>query len=379
MPALDATLQQKTARLEAEQRLRSLQETAVEEGAWVIRNGRRLLNFSSNDYLGLNRHPQVKAAAQEAVERYGAGAGASRLVTGNHPLYAGLESALARHKGTEAALVFGSGYLANIGAITALTGRDDLILADKLAHACILDGARLSGAKLVRFTHNDAADCARLLATHRAAYGQCLVITETVFSMDGDTAPLAELRALCDQYDAWLMTDDAHGLGKPSPVPVEVQMGTLSKAFGAYGGYICGSSTLIRYLASSARSFIFTTGLPPATVAAAIEALKVMHDEPERLAIPLQRAQQFTDALGLPPAQSQIVPLVIGGEEETLRASQDLEETGFLVSAIRPPTVPERTSRLRFSFSVLHEEKDIDHLINALMTMRRNIDAHLSP
>lgn len=366
MPALDATLQQKIARLEAEQRLRRLHETAVEEGAWVMRGGRRLLNFSSNDYLGISQHPQVKAAAQGAVGRYGAGAGASRLVTGNHPLYAELETALARHKSTEAALVFGSGYLANVGAITALMGRSDLILADKLAHACILDGARLSGAKLLRFAHNDAADCARLLAAHRASHGQCLVITETVFSMDGDTAPLADLRTICDQYDAWLMTDDAHGLGQLLPVPVEVQMGTLSKAFGAYGGYVCGSSTLIRYLASSARSFIFTTGLPPATIAAAIAALKVMHNEPERLRIPLQRARQFTDALGLPPAQSQIVPLVIGSEEQALKASQRLEEAGFLVSAIRPPTVPEGTSRLRFSFSSLHEDCDISNLIKVI-------------
>ena len=224
-----------------------------EDGIWVERDGRRLLSFSCNDYLNLTQHPAVKQAAIAAIERYGAGSGASRLVTGNHPLYAELETRLARIKQTEAACVFGSGYLANAGIIPVLIGRDGLVLVDELSHACIYAGAQLSRGKVMQFRHNDVAHARELLAEHRAAHDHALIVTDGVFSMDGDLAPLAELNALANDYDAWLMSDDAHGLGVVgggrgssfvgnTHIPIPLQMGTLSKAVGAYGGYLCASA-----------------------------------------------------------------------------------------------------------------------------------------
>lgn len=369
MPALDAILAEKIAALDAQHRLRRTVPSHRQGGLWVERAGRRLLSFSCNDYLGLSHHPAVIAAAQEAAARYGAGAGASRLVTGDHPLYAALEAELADWKQAGAACVFGSGYLANTGAIPALVGRKDLVLADRLVHACILDGIRLSGAKLLRFAHNDAADCARLLKKHRMQHEHCLVVTETVFSMDGDTAPLAELRALCDTHDAWLMTDDAHGTGQ-SPNVADIRMGTLSKALGSYGGYVCGSRVLVDYLKTAARSLVFTTGLPPAAVGAALEALRIARAEPWRAQKALAHARMFAQRMGLPAAQSPIVPLLVGAEAEALALQQRLEEAGFLAGAIRPPTVPEGSSRLRFVFTAMHEEKHITDLIKALKNER---------
>jgi 8-amino-7-oxononanoate synthase len=235
----------------------------------VCRGDREYVSFSCNDYLGLAHHPAVITAASEAVRRYGAGAGASRLVTGSHPLYEALESLLAEVKGTERALVFGSGYMANVGTIPALVGKEDMILADRLCHACMWDGARLSGATIQRFDHNDVEHCRELLRTHRGSFGRCLLLTETVFSMDGDLGPVEELGELARAHDAWLMTDDAHGLGVCRTRPADVQMGTLSKAVGSAGGYVCGSSELIEWLQNRARSLMFSTGLPPASVAAA--------------------------------------------------------------------------------------------------------------
>ena len=370
MPALDVFAQEKIAALEAQHRLRTPATTARSAAAAVLRNGRRLVSFSCNDYLGLSQHSAVIEAAQQAIAQYGAGAGASRLVTGNHPLYDALEAALATYKHTEAACVFGSGYLANIGVIPAVAGRGDMIIADKLVHACILDGIKLSGAKLLRFAHNDAADCARLLTQHRHQFKHCLVVTETVFSMDGDVAPLAELRRLCDQHDAWLMTDDAHGIGT-SDTSADIIMGTMSKALGAYGGYVCGSQALVRYLKTTARSLIFTTALPPPTVAAALKALEILRKNPALVQKPLAHARRFTQELGLPLAQSPIVPLILGSEEAALSAAQKLEQAGFLVSAIRPPTVPENSARLRFSFSAMHEKRDVSDLINSVKEIFR--------
>lgn len=366
MPPLRNFATEKSSALAAKGQGRALRTSARGEGAVVERNGKQLISFSCNDYLGLSHHPRVIAAAQEALARYGAGAGASRLVTGNHPLYEELERKLAAWKGCEAALVFGSGYLANLGIIPALAGRGDLILADKLAHACILDGARLSGAKLLRFAHNDVAHLRTLLETDRAAHAHCLIVTDGVFSMDGDVAPVAALAALAREHDAWLMVDDAHGLGvlnggrgSTSGVEVDVVMGTLSKALGGYGGYVCGSTALIEYLISAARSLVFSTGLPPAAIAAASVAMDIIAEQPELSEKPLHNARLFTKILGLPPAQSAIVPVILGDAARALAASAILEEEGVLVTAIRPPTVPEGTARLRFAFSALHREEDI--------------------
>lgn len=363
MPALDATLHEKIDELKAKHRLRVPVNSARSAGAKVRRDGRELISFCCNDYLGLSQHPEVLEAAQQAAAAYGTSSSASRLITGNTPLYSALETMLAEYKGAEAACVFGSGYMANIGTIPALVGRDDLIVADKLVHASLLDGIKLSGARLVRFAHNDAADCDRLLAKHRDDYRQCLLITETVFSMDGDLAPLRELRALCDHYDAWLMTDDAHGYGQKQLVKADIQMGTLSKALGAYGGYVCGSQVLIDYLVTAARSLVFTTGLPPSSLAAAYKSLEIVQSQPQLAQKALGHARRFSEALGLPEAQSAIVPLVLGADKTVMEMAARLEKAGYLVGAIRPPTVPEGSARLRFTFAATHEDNDVTSLI----------------
>jgi 8-amino-7-oxononanoate synthase len=326
----------------------------------VRRGDREYVSFSCNDYLGLAHHPALIAAAREAIEHYGAGAGASRLVTGSHPLYAELESLLAEIKATERALVFGSGYLANVGTIPALVGKGDLILADRLCHACAWDGARLSGATLHRFDHNDVGHCRRLLEANRGASERCLILTETVFSMDGDRGPMEELGELARAFDAWLMTDDAHGLGVVPSRPADVQMGTLSKAVGSVGGYVCGSKDLIAWLENRARSLMFSTGLPPASVAAAAAALRIIRQDADLRARPLENARRFSAALGRPPAESPIVPVVLGEPERALAASAMLESHGLLVVAIRPPSVPAGTARLRFAFSAPHEPEPIE-------------------
>jgi 8-amino-7-oxononanoate synthase len=339
----------------------------------VERGGRRLLSFSCNDYLNLSHHPAVKAAAQGAIETYGAGAGASRLVTGDHPLLSGLEARLAALKGAEAACVFGSGYLANTGIIPTVVGRGDLVIVDELAHACIHAGARLSGARALTFRHNDAEDLARLLEAHRGAAGHALVVTDGVFSMDGDIAPLDAISAACVAHGAWLMVDDAHGLGvlgergagTASLFPnarVDLQMGTLSKALGGYGGYVCATAPVIDLLKTRARTLIYTTGLPPANAAAALAALDVMAAEPALVAAPLENAQRFTRALDLPLAESCIVPIVLGEARRALEAARALEAEGFLVVAIRPPTVPAGTARLRVAFTAGHRSDEIDRL-----------------
>jgi 8-amino-7-oxononanoate synthase len=369
MPALDDTLRQKIAVLEGKHLKRTLKASQMADSTHVRRDGKSLLSFSGNDYLGLSQHPKLKEAAQSAAAEYGVGAAASRLVTGNHPLYAQLEQALATYKHTQTACVFGSGYLANIGAITALVGKGDLIVADKYSHACMIDAARLSGATVMRFAHNNMAHCRMILEGSRKEHHHCLILTETVFSMDGDRAPMVQLRALADEFDAWLMSDDAHGLGvlPPDDVPLaDIQMGTLSKAAGTYGGYICGSQTLIEYLHNFARSLIFSTGLPPSVVAAGLAAVQVIAQEPERVAKPLALARYFTQQMGLPEAQSAIVPLIVQENEKALKLAAYLEENGLLAAAIRPPTVPENTARLRFAFSALHTHEQIDQLVSLL-------------
>ena len=367
MDSLDRFARGKLANLDAQSLRRALVPTERLAGAQAVRCGRRLISFSCNDYLGLAQDPRVKAAAAQALERYGAGAGASRLVTGDHPLLHALEQELARVKGKPDALVFGSGYLANIGIPPALVGVGDLVLLDGLSHACMGAGAQLSGARVLHFRHNDLEHLRNLLREERGRVARTMIMTERVFSMDGDLAPLAEIAALAEEHDAWLLADDAHALGVVEPETcVALEMGTLSKALGSYGGYLCASEPVVELLKSRARSFVYTTGLPPASVAAALAALNIMSTEPERRARPLELARRFARAMNLPPAHSAIVPLVIGPAEETLRLSAALEDRGFLVVAIRPPTVPQGGARLRFAFSAAHSEAQVDGLIDAL-------------
>ena len=379
MRSLDQYARDKLSQRETKHLRRSLIESVPLEGGAIERDGRRLLDFSSNDYLNLSRHPALKQAAITAIERHGIGAGASRLVTGNHPLYAELETRLARLKGTQAACVFGSGYLANTGIIPALVGGDDLVVADEFAHSCLRAGAQMSGAAVALFHHNDVAHARELLKRERGKHGRALIVTEGVFSMDGDLAPLHELAALAQLYDAWLLCDDAHGFGvlgggrgtafiDAQPPAIPLQMGTLSKAIGGYGGYLCASRPVIELMHNRARTLIYSTGLPPAIIAAAIAAIDLIENDPDYAELPLRNAKLFTRAAGLKEAASPIVPLMIGDADATLHASRLLEDAGFLVVAIRPPTVPAGSARLRFTFSAAHRRADIERLAEIVRT-----------
>jgi 8-amino-7-oxononanoate synthase len=375
--SLDRFAQRKLESLARRSLHRELAVTARRDAGTVDRDGTRLISFACNDYLGLSHDPDVIEASRAATWRYGVGAGASRLITGNHPLYAELERRLAEIKGTEDAVIFGSGYLTNIGVIPLFAGAADLVLVDELCHSCILSGASLSRSRVLTFKHNGIDDARALLDLHRDRYRHCLIVTDGVFSMEGDLAPLVPLAALAREYDAWLMTDDAHGLGvvgggrgstfaHAEPVDVPLQMGTLSKAVGGYGGYLCASGPVADLVRNRARSFVYSTGLPPGCVAAAIKSLEIISGDPELVARPLARARSFTQALALPPAQSAIVAIVLGSAERAMAASERLREAGYLVPAIRPPTVPNGTARLRFAFSAAHSQNDVAKLAAAV-------------
>jgi 8-amino-7-oxononanoate synthase len=362
--------------LESQNLRRRLSPTRRIDGLWVERDGRRLISFSCNDYLNLSHHPAVKRAAADAAFTYGAGAGASRLVTGDYPLLSTLEARLARLKGSEDACLFGSGYLANVGTIPTLMGPEDLILIDALAHACIWAGAKLSGAEVIAFRHNDVDHARALLAARRGSARRAMLATDGVFSMDGDLAPLDGLSEICLEYDAWLMSDDAHGVGVlaggrgstaafPGAV-VPLQMGTLSKAIGGYGAYVCASRPVVDLLKTRARSLVYSTAPPPASIGAALAALDIIESEPDLVARPLAKARAFTRALGLPPAQSAIAPVVIGEAAAALEASRALVDQGFLAVAIRPPTVPAGTARLRVTLTAGHADADITRLAGAI-------------
>jgi len=370
--SLTAHAQAKIDGLQAKSLARTLKPTHRLDGVWVERGGRRLISFSCNDYLGLSHHPAVKAAAVAAIGIYGAGAGASRLVTGDHPLFRELEGRLAALKGAEAACVFGSGYLANTGIIPTFAGRGDLVLIDELAHSCIWAGAKLSGAEVLAFRHNDVEDLAAKLAAARSGAHHALVATDGVFSMDGDVAPLDAISRIAMAHDAWLMVDDAHGLGVLGggagtarlfpDARIDLHMGTLSKAVGGYGAYVCATRPVIELIKMRARTLVYTTGLPPACVAGAIAALDVIAAEPQRVASPLAQARRFTAVLNLPEAQSAVVPIILGAAETALSAAAALEAQGLLVVPIRPPTVPEGTARLRVAFTADHPDEAVDRL-----------------
>ena len=378
--SLDRFARSKLNRLTAHGLRRLVVDTLRTDAVHIRRGGRDMVSFCCNDYLGLTHHPAVKKAAAEAAEAFGAGAGASRLITGNHPLYADLEAKLASLKGTEAACVFGSGYMANSGILPALTGPEDLILIDALGHASMHMGARAARAKIHTFRHNDPDDLADILTRERSSAGTCLVVTEGVFSMDGDRAPLDVLADVCASHDAWLMVDDAHGFGvlgggrgsafEFDPVPdIPLHMGTLSKAAGTYGAFLCASAPVIELMKNRARSLVYTTGLPPSVIAAATAAVDIIAADPDRVERPLALAKSFCAAVGLEAPESPIVPMIVGAETAALDASASLEETGFLVSAIRPPTVPAGTSRLRFTFTAEHSADQVVALAGAVNTL----------
>jgi 8-amino-7-oxononanoate synthase len=377
MDSLADFVRKKLAEIKTKSLYRQIVPTAHIGPGRAERGGKTYVSFSGNDYLGLTLHPAVVAAAKAATEQYGTGAGASRLVTGDHPLYGALEGKIAAFKEAEAALVFGSGYLANLGVIPALAGEGDLVLADRLSHACLFAGARLSRAEYKIFRHNDLEHAEEILAKSRARATRCLILTEGVFSMEGDRAPVRELAALARRFDAWLLVDDAHGLGvveggKGSTfsggqkLDVPLQMGTLSKAAASVGGYLAADAEVIDFLKNRARTLIFTTALPPAAVAAAMAALDLIAGDPALCAMPMAKARLFASKLGLPEPQSAIVPIVLSEPELALEASRKLLEEGYLVSAIRPPTVPEGEARLRFAFSAAHTDEDVVRLSEAV-------------
>lgn len=359
---------------------RRLRVSRAPTGPRVDFDGRELHNFASNDYLGLAAHPQVVEAAVRATRDYGAGSGASRLITGSQRPHALLEEKLAAFKGTEAALVFGSGYASSLGALQALATKGDVVLLDRLAHACLVDGARLSGATLRPFHHNDTEHLEHHLRWAGKKYpaGRVFIATESVFSMDGDLAPLPEIVRLKERYGAVLLLDEAHAVGVLGSGGrglagqlgladrVEVQMGTLGKALGSSGGYLAGSRVLIDFLTNAARSFVFSTAPPASTAAAASAALDLCgSDEGDRRRSVLRRLAALLDPV--PPAA--VHPLVMGREDAALRAAEELARLGFHVPAIRPPTVPKGTSRLRVSLSAAHDPKAVRTLAAALRAL----------
>ncbi len=346
-----------------------------------------LLNFSSNDYLALARHPAVIAAAERALHAAGAGATASRLVSGTTAWHEALETRLARLKGYPAALLFGSGYLANLGILGALVGRDDQVLADRLVHASLMDAAVLSRAELLRFRHNDAQHLDELLQKNSGGRRR-LVVTESLFSMDGDLAPLPELAAVAERHGALLLVDEAHatgvfGSGGSGLVrahglesAVNLSMGTVSKALGGYGGFVACSEALRALLVNRARAFIYTTAPPPAAVGAALGALELLEQNPGWGAELLRRAAVFRAALcaaGLDVMQSasQIIPIQVGANARALELAEKLRAAGLLVIAIRPPTVPEGTARLRLSVTLAHSEDDLARAVEILQRVCR--------
>ncbi len=375
MRSLDEFARDKLATRERASRRRRLTHFAGHD-AHIHRHGRRWANFAANDYLGLRSDPRLIRAAEAALRDEGCGAGASRLITGNHPGYLELEADLAALEGTDAARVFGSGYLTNLGLIPALAGDGDLILIDRLAHACMWSGARLSGATVRPVPHNDVDAFEAALRESRDQFRHCLMLTEGVFSMDGDASPLAALADLATARDAWLLVDDAHGTGvtgdgagsvqaaRLSSEAVPLRVGTLSKGLGAYGGFVGCSQVVAELIINRARTLVYSTALPASIVAAARAAVAIVRTEPSRVRRPTALATRFANALGCPPPAAAIVPVVVHDEQAALRAASAFAEHGFWVPAIRPPTVPDGTSRLRFSFSAAHTDDDVEGLID---------------
>jgi 8-amino-7-oxononanoate synthase len=351
------------------------------DGSRVLVDGRPLRVFCSNDYLGLAHHPEVIAALQAVSAQFGAGSGAAHLVTGHSAPHHQLELELAAYTGRERALLFSTGYMANLGVLSAFAGRGEAVLEDRLNHASLIDGARLSGAKLLRYRHADAGDAALVLAER----ADCAVIaTDGLFSMDGDVAPLRELAELATRHRAWLLIDDAHGLGVLGPGgrgslelagldarAAPLLVGTLGKAFGCFGAFVAGDAAVIEFLLQRARTYTYTTALPPGVAATASAALKLAERESwrrERLQARIAQFRAGALALKLPVtgSTSPIQPLMVGEASRALRLSRALVELGFWVTAIRPPTVPAGSARLRLTLSAAHSAADVDDLLAAL-------------
>ncbi len=366
--------------------LRKLKPASARRGCVISFNGKEFIDFSSNDYLGFSCHPRLIEAGKKALDEFGASSSASRLLSGDLLIHHQLEEKIARFKRKEAALVFNSGYQANVGIISALCGKGDCIFSDRLCHASIIDGIFLSGAKHFRYRHNDSFHLELLLKKERGKFKRALIITETIFSMDGDRALLGELAGLKEKYNCQLMVDEAHAtgiFGKNGSGMVEAEglekkvdfiMGTFSKALGSFGAYLAASKEVKEYLINTCRSFIYSTALPPVVIACNLEALDLVKELPERRQSLLKRAQYLREALKEKGFQvkgsSQIVPVVIGEALQATALAQRLRRQGYWVLPIRPPTVPQGQARLRFSLSYLHDEEILKRLIGVIRDVR---------
>jgi len=365
---------------------RSLAPVGSKRSCFITIEGKEYIDFSSNDYLGLSQHPEMIKASQKAAMGWGTGGGGSRLLSGDSTLFHELEEKVAEFKSKEAALVFNSGYQANIGIISSLFGGKDAVFADKLVHASLIDGIRLSGAKLFRFRHNDAAHLEGLLQKNRKDFDNALIVTESVFSMDGDIAPLKELVELKDKNNSVLMVDEAHATGifgkngsglverEGLAGSVELIMGTFSKALGSFGAYLACSRTVKEYLINTCRSFIYSTALPASVVAADIKSLELVKKEPERRKKLLELAEYFRNELGKAgftvKSSSQIVPVIVGDNSEAVRVSERMLSKGSRAMPVRYPTVPKGEARIRLSLNCLHEKEMLDRVVEVLKNER---------
>jgi glycine C-acetyltransferase len=388
---LAKTIAEELRNLQEEGLYRQMRLVSGSQGGRVVLDGREVLLLCSNNYLGLANHPALQRASIQAIERYGASSGASRLVSGNMELHQELEARIAAFKGTERALLFNSGYAANTGILPALVGKGDLLFSDRLNHASIVDGALLSRARLIRYPHNDLVALRRLLQETKTT-GRRLIVTDGVFSMDGDLAQLAELVALKREFGALLMVDDAHGSGVLGATgrgsaeqcgvmaAIDVHMGTFGKALGSFGAYAAASAELIDYLINRARSFIFSTALPPAVLAASIAAIDLV-EAPEGQALRERLAQNASlfrgalqtagfDTMG---SETQIVPILVGTAESTMEFSRLLLEEGLFVQGIRPPTVPAGSCRLRCTLMASHTDADLAQAVAAITAVGRKL------
>lgn len=349
---------------------------------------REFIMMASNNYLGLTHDVRVQQAAIQAVQHYGTGSGGARLTSGSFPLFNELETAISDFKNTEQALIFNTGYMANVGTITALMDKNSIIISDELNHASIIDGCRLSGAHIERYKHKDVEHAEYILKNYKSAYK--MIITDGVFSMDGDIAPLDRLYELSKEYNALLMVDDAHatgviGNGRGTAhhfgiMDVDVQLGTLSKALGSVGGYVAGRKELIEYLVNYSRSFIFSTALSPADIGAALQALSIVCNDRSVVNQLRENTVYMADklqALGIEcDDETPIFPIVVGGNEQALTLARELEERGIIITAIRPPTVPVGESRLRMTVTAAHSKDQLDYVANALKELLVDMNIH---
>ncbi len=370
---------------------RTLKTCSQFKSSKLVLDGKELINFSSNNYLGLADDPVLKEAACRAIEKYGCGSTASRLMCGNLALNEELEKRIARFKRTEAALTFSSGYMANIGTISALMGRRDVIFADKNNHASLVDGCILSRAKLMRYSHRDIKDLERILR-NTGKYGRRLIVTDSLFSMDGDIAPLPDIIELAKQYNCMVMIDDAHAtgvLGKTGrgsaeyfALPegaIDIHMGTFGKALGSFGAYVAGSKKLIDFLINKARSFIFSTALPPSVIGSVIAAISILETDNTRIKALNKNVDYFRNHLrkagfNILDTATQIIPLMVGENEKALQFSKLLMQNGIFAVPIRPPTVPSNTARIRFSITSAHRKEELSYTIKIIKKVGKKLN-----